>query len=104
MAKLSVALRYKPEGHGIDYRWGISDFLLTLIFRLHYGPAVDSASNRNKSQGYFLGVKGGRCVRLTTLPPSFAGCLEILGDSSSWSHKGFIMPLQGFRDLFVSSG
>jgi hypothetical protein len=27
------------------------------IFRLHYGPGVDSASNRNEHQEYFLGVK-----------------------------------------------
>ena len=33
---------------------------------------VDSASNRNEYQKYFLGAKGGRCVRLTTLPPSCA--------------------------------
>jgi len=26
-------------------------------FRSHYGPGVDSASNRNEYQGYFLGVK-----------------------------------------------
>ena len=35
-------------------------------FRSHYGPGVDSASNRNEYQVYFLGVKGSRCVRLTT--------------------------------------
>jgi len=26
-------------------------------FRSHYGPGVDSASNRNEYQQYFLGVK-----------------------------------------------
>jgi len=26
-------------------------------FRSHYSPVVDSACNRNKYQGYFLGVK-----------------------------------------------
>ena len=26
-------------------------------FRSHYGPRVDSASNRNEYQEYFLGVK-----------------------------------------------
>ena len=41
-------------------------------FRSHYGPGVDSASNRNEYQEYFLGVKAARCVRLTTLPPSCA--------------------------------
>jgi len=29
----------------------------------HYGPGVDSASNRNEYQEYFLGGgRGGRCV------------------------------------------
>jgi hypothetical protein len=49
---------------------------------------VDSASNRNDYQGYFLGGKGGRCVGLTPLPPSCADCLEFLGASTSWSSKG----------------
>jgi len=35
-------------------------------FRSHYGPGVDTASNRNEYQEYFLGVKSGRCVKLTT--------------------------------------
>jgi len=34
-----------------------------------------SLSNRNEYQEYFLGDKGGRCVGLTTLPPSGADCL-----------------------------
>ena len=33
---------------------------------------VDSASNRNEYQELFPGGKVGRCVRLTTLPPSCA--------------------------------
>ena len=32
--------------------------------------------NRNEYQEYFLGVKGGQCVALITLPPSCAECLE----------------------------
>jgi hypothetical protein len=36
------------------------------------GPGVDSVSNRNEYQVYFLGVKCDRCIRLTTLPPSCA--------------------------------
>jgi len=27
------------------------------FFRSHYGPGVESVSNRNEYQGYFLGVK-----------------------------------------------
>ena len=37
---------------------GVSGFFVRIkSFRSHYGPGVDSASNRNKYQEYFLGVK-----------------------------------------------
>jgi len=39
-------------------------------------PGVDSAS-KNEYQD-ISGGKDGRCVRVTTLPPSCAECLEIL--------------------------
>ena len=49
---------------------GVSGFFIDIkSFLSHYGPGVDSASNRNE---YQLGGKGGRCVRLTTFPPSCA--------------------------------
>jgi len=32
-------------------------FIDVKTFRSHYGPGVDSASNRNEFQVYFLGVK-----------------------------------------------
>ena len=52
---------------------GVSGFLIDIkSFQSHYGTGVDSASNRNEYQEYFLGGKSGRCVRLTTLPPSCA--------------------------------
>ena len=44
---------------------------------MHYGSVVDSASNRNEYQKYFLGGKDGQCVGLTTLPPSCTDCHEI---------------------------
>jgi hypothetical protein len=53
------------------------EFFIDIILRSHYGAGVDSASNRNEYQVYFLGGKGGRCVGLTTLPPLCAVCLEI---------------------------
>jgi len=38
--------------------YGVSGFFIDLkSFRSHYGPGVDSASNRNEYQEYFLGVK-----------------------------------------------
>jgi len=37
---------------------GVSIFFIDIkYFRLHYVPRVDSASNRNEYQEYFLGVK-----------------------------------------------
>jgi hypothetical protein len=51
------ALRYKPEGRGIDSRWCHWNFSLTQSFWPHYGPGVNSASNRNEYQEYLLGVK-----------------------------------------------
>jgi len=49
------------------------DFYIDIkSFRSHYGPGVDSTSNRNEYQEFFLGGKCSRCVRLTTLPPSCA--------------------------------
>ena len=50
------ALRYKPAGRGFDSRWCRWNFSVTYSLRSHYGPGVDSASNRNEYQVYFLGV------------------------------------------------
>jgi hypothetical protein len=49
---------------GVQMRWNFSSL------QPHYGPGVDSASNRNEYQESSWGVKGGWRVRLTTLPPS----------------------------------
>ena len=39
----------------------VSGFFIDIkSFRSHYGPGVDSASNRNEYQEHFLGVKRGR--------------------------------------------
>jgi len=57
VAQLVEALRYNPEGRGFDSRWVNWDFSLNYSFRPHYGPRVGSASNRNKYQGYIMGVK-----------------------------------------------
>ena len=73
MAQLVEALRYKPEGRVFNSQWFHWNFSPTQ----HYGPGVDSASNRNEYQEYFLKGKGGRCVGLTTLSHLCADCLEI---------------------------
>jgi hypothetical protein len=46
VAQLVEALRYKPQGRGIESRWG-GFFQFTQSFQLHYGPGINSASNRN---------------------------------------------------------
>ena len=75
--QLVEALHYKPEGCRFNSRCCNWNFSLTQSFRPHYGPGVDSASNRNEYQVYFLGGKGSWCVGLKTLPPSCADCLVI---------------------------
>jgi len=57
VTQLVEALRYKSEGRVFDFRWCHWNFLLAWPFRPHYCPGVDSASNRNEYQEYFLGVK-----------------------------------------------
>ena len=51
------ALRYKPAGRDFDSRRCHWNFSVTYSFRSHYGPGVDSSSNKNEYQVYFLGVK-----------------------------------------------
>ena len=43
--------------------------------------------------GMSPGGQGGRCLGLTTLPPSRADCPEILRASTSWSPKGLCRPV-----------
>jgi hypothetical protein len=62
---------------------GVTDLILPAAL----WPCGDSTSNRNEYQEYFLGCKGGRCVGLTTLPPSCADCIEILVASTFYSFQ-----------------
>jgi len=51
------ALRYNPAGRGFDSRLCHWNFSVTLSYRSHYGPGVDSASDRNEYQVFSLGLK-----------------------------------------------
>ena len=55
--KTAVAQCYKSEGRWFDPSWCQSIFINIKSFRLRYGPGVDSASNTNENQEYFLWVK-----------------------------------------------
>ena len=76
VAQLVEALRYKPEGRGF-YSNSIRIFHLHnpsgRTMALGLTQPLTEMSTRNTSWG----VKGGRCVGLTTLPPSCADCPEI---------------------------
>ena len=51
----SCAINWKVSG---SIPTGVIGFFIDVkSFRSHYGPGVDSASNRNEYQEYFLGVK-----------------------------------------------
>jgi hypothetical protein len=63
---------------------------------------VESAANRNEYQRYLKKGNGDLCVGLTTLPPSCADCLEILGSSVSWSPKNLPGFVNEITLLFVS--
>jgi hypothetical protein len=46
VAYFAEALSYKPEGRGIESRWGAC-LSIYLSFKPHYSSGIDSASNRN---------------------------------------------------------
>ena len=71
------------------------EFFIDIILPAALWTVIVSALNRNEYQEYFLGGKGGRCLGLTTLPPSCADCLEICGPSTSWYPQGLFRSAQG---------
>jgi hypothetical protein len=78
----------------------IAFFIDIKSIRSHYGPGIDSVSDRNEYQGHFLGggLKGGRYVRLTTLPPSCA--VGNLGTFTSWKPLDHAGPVTGLIYIF----
>ena len=75
---------------------GVSGFFIDIkSFRSHYGPGVDSASNRNEYQEYFLGVKGGRYNHPVPLSRN-------LGTLTSWNPQGPFGPVTGLLYLLLT--
>ena len=63
---------------GVRFPMVSLEFFIDIILPVHYGPGVDSASNRNEYREYFSGgCRDGRCVGLTVLSHSCAESLEI---------------------------
>jgi hypothetical protein len=99
----------EPGGGGRDGAVGWGTALQTGTSRVRYpmvslefftGPGVDSASNRNEYQESFLEGKGGRCVGLTTLPPS---CVDCLKTWEPWP-PGVLRACMGLLYLFLEPG
>ena len=62
----------------------VSGFFIDInYFRSRYGRGVDSASNRNEHQEYFLAVKSGQCLR-----PDYVPMSRNLGTLTSWNPLG----------------
>ena len=55
----------------------IADGVTGIFHSPHYGSGLDSASNRNEYQEYFLRGKGDQCAGMPNLPPSCADCLAV---------------------------
>ena len=76
VAQLVEALRYKSEGRG--FTMVSLEFFIHIILR---GPTMALGSSQPltemSTRNISWGGKGGRCLGLTTLPPSCADCLEI---------------------------
>jgi hypothetical protein len=71
------------------------------VLRPHYGPGVDSASNRNEYQEYFLGVT--RPVRKADNLATFMCRLSYsLRASASWNTQALSRPVMELPYLYVS--
>jgi hypothetical protein len=62
---------------------------------------VDTASNRNEYQEYFLWRKGSWCIGLTTLPPPCAYCHEIWEPQPPGTLRVCNMPAEGLLHLHL---
>jgi hypothetical protein len=78
------------------------DFSMDLILPATLWPQGDSASKRNEYQEFSWGVKGGRHLRLTTLPLSMSqlsrkcGILDLSQHfGPPWSVTGTALPFNG---------
>jgi hypothetical protein len=87
VALLVKALCYKLEGRRFEsrIRWIFSIYLVLAAALWPWGRL---SLCQKRAPGMFLGVKCGRRVGLTTLPPSLSWISENMGASNSRNSKG----------------
>jgi hypothetical protein len=104
LAQLFVAMLYKLEGRVFDSRWCHWKFSCTYIFGSHDRPGVNSSSNRNKYQKYFLRVKAAGVRRadktyllpmLTVLKSGSLNLLEPSGSVQACNAIAWLLPSRG---------
>jgi hypothetical protein len=70
------ALRYKRACHGFDSRWCHWNFSVTYLLLVALWPWGRLNLKQKWVPDVFPGGKGGRCVRLSTSPPSCAVLMQ----------------------------
>ena len=107
VAQLVESLHYKPEGRGFDFRCVIGTFYwnnpCALTMALGSTPPVTEMSTRNISWGWRGGGKGGWCLGLTTLPPTWADFLEIWEPQPLGTLRAYKRPVQTALPCFTLS-
>ena len=104
-----TTLRYEPEGRGFDSRWRHWNFSWHNTSGRTNGPGVDSASNRNEYQEYFLeikaaGAQGWQLYHLHVPTVMKAGSLNLLEPSGpGQASNGIALPYDTRRGMRCAS-
>jgi len=98
---ISVKRLSRPQGHSAIGRFMSMKNSNHTIWNRTSDLPICSTAQKKWVPEIFHGSKGGRCVRLTTLPPLCANCLEILGALNSWSPKSLSKRVMGYFGLYL---